>query len=251
MTGTADCDRNGHAATDAHTDDHPDRHPADRDPDADVHGQPGPLPALSPADGARDDDLPARTVITEPGFYAIGSGVVDSNLSVWLEIRVSNVTLDGMGHTIDGVDGFNTHGIRVRGEDPIDNITIQNVTVTDFAYRHQLLQRHQRPYQPRQRLVEHLRRDHGRGRRRQRDRVQHHPPGRRRHQPDRDETDGRSQQHRDRERSRFRDRPLAWVRRGHAPQQLPRPERRRHRDRGRRELHDPDQPHLLEPVLSA
>jgi hypothetical protein len=79
-------------------------------------------------------EITGPTVITDPGFYALGSGVVDTNLTVWLDIRVSNVTVDGMGQIIDGIDGFGTYGIRVRGDGPLENITIRNVTVTDFAY---------------------------------------------------------------------------------------------------------------------
>ena len=75
-------------------------------------------------------------MITEPGFYVLGGDVVDTPATVWLEIRVSGVTIDGMGHTIDsdGKDPFWSHGILVRGDGPLSDITIQNVKVTDFAY---------------------------------------------------------------------------------------------------------------------
>ncbi len=74
------------------------------------------------------------TVITEPGFYRIGTDVFDTHVPVWLDIRVSNVIIDGNGHTIDGVDKDGTYGIRVRGTGPLSDITIQNLTVLDFAY---------------------------------------------------------------------------------------------------------------------
>ena len=78
--------------------------------------------------------ITAPTVITEPGFYQIGTDVYNTTAPVWLDIRVSNVVIDGNGHTIDGVDGHGTYGIRVRGDGVLSNVTIQSVTVTDFAY---------------------------------------------------------------------------------------------------------------------
>ncbi len=74
------------------------------------------------------------TVITAPGFYALGAGVVNTTALVWLDIRASDVTIDGMGRRIDGVDRSGSYGIRVRGDGILSNVTIHNLTVTDFAY---------------------------------------------------------------------------------------------------------------------
>ena len=151
-------------------------------------------PDLCPLDPAPTGPVTAitgPTAITEPGFYRIETDAVNTTVPVWLEVRASNVTIDGMGHTIDGVDEDGTYGIRVRGDGPLANITIQNLTVTDFAYGIGLFDDEPQPDRAGERHVEHLRRHHGRRRRRQPDRVQRDRPGRRRHQPDRDAT-GRS-----------------------------------------------------------
>lgn len=73
-------------------------------------------------------------MIGEPGFYRLASDVRDTTAPVWLDIRASGVVLDGMGHTIDGIDADGSVGIRVLGDGALAKIVIQNVTVTDFAY---------------------------------------------------------------------------------------------------------------------
>ena len=74
------------------------------------------------------------TVIEAPGYYVLGTGVVNTTAAVWLDVRASDVTIDGMGRRIDGVDRTGSYGIRVRGDGPLTNVTIYNLTVTDFAY---------------------------------------------------------------------------------------------------------------------
>ena len=95
---------------------------------------PGDLCPLVPAPTGPVTVINGPTVITEPGFYRIGTDVYNTTVPVWLDIRVSDVTIDGNGHTIDGIDGHGTYGIRVRGDGVLSNVTIQSVTVTDFAY---------------------------------------------------------------------------------------------------------------------
>ena len=77
---------------------------------------PGDLCPLVPAPTGPVTVITAPTVITEPGFYRIGTDVYNTTVPVWLDIRVSDVTIDGNGHTIDGIDGHGTYGIRVRGD---------------------------------------------------------------------------------------------------------------------------------------
>ena len=95
---------------------------------------PGDLCPLVPAPTGPVTVINGPTVITEPGFYRIGTDVYNTTVPVWLDIRVSDVTIDGNGHTIDGIDGHGTYGIRVHGDGVLSNVTIQGVTVTDFAY---------------------------------------------------------------------------------------------------------------------
>jgi parallel beta-helix repeat protein len=74
------------------------------------------------------------TVITAPGYYVLGTGAVDTAAPIFIEVRSSGVTVDGMGRTIDGIDGDGSYGIRVRGDGPLEKVVVQNVTVNDFAY---------------------------------------------------------------------------------------------------------------------
>jgi parallel beta-helix repeat protein len=74
------------------------------------------------------------TRITEPGEYRLAGSFEDVNETVWLEIVASNVTVDGNGQTLDGRDRTGTHGIRVGNGTAIENVAIQNMVVTDFAY---------------------------------------------------------------------------------------------------------------------
>ena len=98
---------------------------------------PTPLPGLCPPPQVSTGDetpITGPTRIVTPGFYRFADSFVDVNETVWLEVYASNVTIDGNGHTLDGRDGFGTHGIRVKNESTVDRVWIQNLTVTDFAY---------------------------------------------------------------------------------------------------------------------
>ena len=98
---------------------------------------PTPVSGLCPApQGSTGDEtlITGPTRITSPGFYRFADSFVDVNETVWLEVVASNVTIDGNGHTLDGRDGFGTHGIRVMNGETVDRLFVQNLTVTDFAY---------------------------------------------------------------------------------------------------------------------
>jgi len=77
---------------------------------------------------------PTPTVISQPGSYQIDRDVRNTTTPIWIIVTVSNVTIDGRGHTIDGTDADDSYGILVRGDGLLSNITITNVTITDFAY---------------------------------------------------------------------------------------------------------------------
>jgi parallel beta-helix repeat protein len=94
---------------------------------------PGLCPPLVPAPGA-ETAITGAGRITDPGFYRFASSFEDVNETVWLDVLASNVTIDGNGFALDGRDRTGTHGIRVRNDSVVGNVTIQNLTVTDFAY---------------------------------------------------------------------------------------------------------------------
>ena len=98
---------------------------------------PTPIPGLCPpllVSTGSETPITGPTRITSPGFYRFADSFIDVNETVWLEVYASNVTIDGNGHSLDGRDGFGTHGIRVMNESSVDRVFIQNLTVTDFAY---------------------------------------------------------------------------------------------------------------------
>jgi parallel beta-helix repeat protein len=73
--------------------------------------------------------------IDAPGAYALENDITDTAALKCINITVSNVSLDGAGFTIDGVGtASGAYGIYVyNGSATLDNVTIGNVTVTDFS----------------------------------------------------------------------------------------------------------------------
>ena len=75
---------------------------------------------------------PAPLVITAPGTYSIAADGYNGRVTP-IEIRSSNVVLDGGGHTIDGSDQPGTCGIRiVGGGGLLSNIVVRNVRLTNW-----------------------------------------------------------------------------------------------------------------------
>ena len=77
------------------------------------------------------------TNITSAGQYSLIAGVSDSTEAVCIRISASDVLLDGRGMTIDGVDGgydTGTVGVLVAGSGTLTNVTVSNLTVTDWDY---------------------------------------------------------------------------------------------------------------------
>jgi parallel beta-helix repeat protein len=74
------------------------------------------------------------TVITVPGHYVIGADIVDSGCPVAIDIRCSDVLLDGQGHLVDGRDAAGSTGIRVTADPdaPRENVEVRNVRLTDW-----------------------------------------------------------------------------------------------------------------------
>lgn len=79
--------------------------------------------------------------ITAPGTYILTRNITDGGRGdqytfasqTCLTIRASHVTLDGRGHTIDGMEVKDTTGIAVAGNRTLTDVTIRNVTLTDWS----------------------------------------------------------------------------------------------------------------------
>jgi len=80
----------------------------------------------------------SSTVISSPGDYFLDGDILNCNPTtphICIEIESPDVTLEGMGHTIDGINTTNTDGILVVNTSyvPISHITIKNMSITNFS----------------------------------------------------------------------------------------------------------------------
>lgn len=79
--------------------------------------------------------------ITAPGTYILTRNITNGGQGdqytfasqTCLTIRASHVILDGRGHTIDGMEVKDTTGIAVAGNRSLTDVTIRNVTLTDWS----------------------------------------------------------------------------------------------------------------------
>jgi len=85
-------------------------------------------------DARQPQTLESCTTITESGRYVLTDDITDSAADVCIRIRSADVTLVGRGHRIDGVGAFGTAGVvaRSNSDRPLENVTVRNVTVTDW-----------------------------------------------------------------------------------------------------------------------
>ncbi|WP_137289752.1 NosD domain-containing protein [Natronorubrum halophilum] len=92
----------------------------------------GSVGGVSAADSCTEISGPL--VIDQPGCYAINESVADSSADVYVEIRSSDVILEGANHTIDGSDGFDTIGVYVNGTagNRLSNVTVRNISADDW-----------------------------------------------------------------------------------------------------------------------
>ena len=70
--------------------------------------------------------------INESGSYALSTDILDNSTSPCIKILANNVDLDGGGYTIDGIDNANSYGVQAGTN--YSNITVRNLTVTDWGY---------------------------------------------------------------------------------------------------------------------
>ncbi len=83
------------------------------------------------ATGPMPVPTPAPLVITSPGTYSVVADGHDGNATP-IEIRSSNVVLDGGNHTIDGSGRAGSCGILVGGAGTLSNVVVKNVRLTNW-----------------------------------------------------------------------------------------------------------------------
>lgn len=97
------------------------------------------------AENAAATPVDSCTTITEPGRYELTTDLEGTDAAVCIDVRASNVAFDGNGHTIDGSlvgsaverPGPGTRvgvGIDAGRSGQLSNVTVSNVTVTDFYH---------------------------------------------------------------------------------------------------------------------
>lgn len=78
-------------------------------------------------------DIHEAIVIYFPGSYRLTKDLKECPRSSCIRIVSSDVFLDGMGHTLAGINGPRANGIEVGQEYvPVSNVTIRNLTVKEF-----------------------------------------------------------------------------------------------------------------------
>ncbi len=71
-------------------------------------------------------------VITAPGTYTLDRDYQNLAGTIAIDVRCSDVVIDGAGHLLDGVDGANSVGVQVRGSAALSGVTVKNLRVTDW-----------------------------------------------------------------------------------------------------------------------
>jgi parallel beta-helix repeat protein len=87
--------------------------------------------ALDPAPRGVVASLPV--VITTPGTYTLDRDYLNLGVALAIDVRCSNVVIDGGGHIVDGLDGANSAGVQVHGAAALSGVTVKNLRVSDWA----------------------------------------------------------------------------------------------------------------------
>ncbi|WP_049898250.1 5'-nucleotidase C-terminal domain-containing protein [Halococcus agarilyticus] len=85
------------------------------------------------ASPASSSEIDSCVRIDEPGRYVLTADIEDSTDDQCIQVLARDVVLDGAGHSIDGVDDFPTSGIVAFGRSGATNVTVTNVTVSDWG----------------------------------------------------------------------------------------------------------------------
>ena len=78
-------------------------------------------------------DVTGPVVIDRPGTYVLQKDISTSE-PVCIEIRSSDVTLEGNGHVISGNDISNSCGVLVHGASTLSNVNVRNIVVRDWYF---------------------------------------------------------------------------------------------------------------------
>jgi parallel beta-helix repeat protein len=70
--------------------------------------------------------------IDRPGSYYFTRDIINSNEAVFIQVRASDVTIDGRGYRLDGIDDGTQAGISV--ESGANRVTVKNLRLTDWPY---------------------------------------------------------------------------------------------------------------------
>lgn len=82
----------------------------------------------TPIDGCRTIEEPGRYVLTRD--VSNDHGTRTSQNCVW--INTSDVVLDGASHEIDGIGVSDSTGVYVGSDEPLENVTVRNLAVSDW-----------------------------------------------------------------------------------------------------------------------
>ena len=75
-------------------------------------------------------EIDSCTDIEASGAYVLTEDLADSDAETCIEVRADDVTLNGDGHTIDGMGVEDSTGVLVDG---FENVTVRDLTVTDWT----------------------------------------------------------------------------------------------------------------------
>lgn len=88
-----------------------------------------------PAGAVAPTLIQGPTIITVPGTYLLESNLSVPNGAPVIEVRVSDVTIEGNGRTVAGVDAPNSCGVLVHSTAGIvRNVTVRNLNIRDLQY---------------------------------------------------------------------------------------------------------------------
>ena len=74
------------------------------------------------------------TVITQPGTYEVTSDILNSNSLSCIRVLVSDVIINGNGHTVDGTSAGTSRGVHVANDTrSLSNVTVRNLYLTNWG----------------------------------------------------------------------------------------------------------------------
>ena len=107
--------------------------------------------STEPGNTQQVTSIDSCTTIDEPGTYRLTDSIENSTADVCIDIQASDVHFDGGGHSVDGnisrqailarlpptgpapTEGMGI-GVNLDGASPVSNVSITNVTATDWFY---------------------------------------------------------------------------------------------------------------------